>query len=80
MYVSCMFHVLIHAVTYMKPFSDTWKVHEISCIMYWQILKLLLIIYSIISAIKFKKLQVDDSLNIETLKETLVNLIKLYTF
>ena len=56
MYVSCMYHVLIHTDTYMNPCFNTWKIHEISCIMYWQILKLLLMVYSIISAIKFRKI------------------------
>ena len=37
-------------------------------------------VYSIKSAIKVKKLQVDDLLNIETLKEPFVNLITQYTF
>ena len=37
MYVSCMYHELIHIDTYMKPCSNPWKIHEISCIIFWQI-------------------------------------------
>ena len=37
-------------------------------------------VYSIISAIQFKKLQVFNSLNMYTLKDTFVNLITHYTF
>ena len=48
--------------------------------MYLQIWKLLLLVYSIISAIKFKKLQGDDLINFKFLKEPFVNLITQYTF
>ena len=80
MYVSCMYHVLIHTDTYMKPFLDIWKIHEISCIMYWQIWKLLLMVYSIILAITFKTLQVTTHLIFKINRKLLLMLIKQYTF